>query len=835
MAASVFISYARKDADLGAAPLDAALRPLYAVWRDLRGIDPAQDFTAEIEKALQAASHVIVCVTPDTLRDDSFVRREIAYASYLKKPILVARFADVPPPIQVFTNTWIDFFKGWDAAFDTLCHWLSGEAVASSQTVSAPAQQPDPYKPYLEALYADVVDSIRASVFSDETITLRAVETVGDVQCKTRQLNPKYIPYTLRETPAPDPTPEAFDSLRDAYNHAHCAGRVLLLGEPGAGKTTTLLAFARDTAAARLSDPSQPLPIFARISGWDSYAQTPLHEWLAAIHSLDAAALQNLIEGGQSLLLLDGLDELGSRRPVNPDKPDGEQYDPRERFLKALSTTGKIILSSRVEEYRQIGTQASLNCAVRLERLDDAQMQMYLTEVVGLWEVICADADLKDALRTPLLLALVRVAFEDAPESVRALGGLDAGDLNDRIWDAFIDKRWQHEQKRTPDDPLPYTAAQLKHRLGLAVVRAISDGKRDDHTRIVEADIGGSDIKAVTAMAQRLDLLRSAGDEPVTRRDGNRALSWRFLHLLLRDMLTFLTATAALRDPDEDLRRSSAIALGQLGDVRAMSPLIDALRDSNARVRGSTVNSLGLLRDARVVLPLNEALRDPEASVRRSAAQMLGKLGDTRAVLPLIDSAQDHHWLVRRDAVDALGKIGDERAFPQLIESLRDQETRVCSYAARALGRLGNALAVLPLLDSLQDPRALVRSSSARALGHLGDASAAESLIDVLQDKDFSVRRSAVDALGRLRDARAVPPLMKTLRDQEASVRRSTAEALGQLSDTRAVPALIDTLRDPVRFVRHFAARALRKFPDHPAARAALADYYAGKLKPRDE
>lgn len=69
-----FISCARKDTSLGAAPLDAALKPHCAVWRDIRGIDPVQDFTAEIEKAIKASRCVVVCLTPDVEREDSFVR-----------------------------------------------------------------------------------------------------------------------------------------------------------------------------------------------------------------------------------------------------------------------------------------------------------------------------------------------------------------------------------------------------------------------------------------------------------------------------------------------------------------------------------------------------------------------------------------------------------------------------------------------------------------------------------------------------------------------------------------------------------------------------------------
>lgn len=103
-----FISYARKDGLEFAERLE---REIPDTWRDKRDLNPFTDFTAEIEKAIQAARQVLVCITPDVLRDDSFVRREIAYAVYLKKPILVARFGDVPPPLPIFNHTWLDFFR----------------------------------------------------------------------------------------------------------------------------------------------------------------------------------------------------------------------------------------------------------------------------------------------------------------------------------------------------------------------------------------------------------------------------------------------------------------------------------------------------------------------------------------------------------------------------------------------------------------------------------------------------------------------------------------------------------------------------------------------------
>src|SRR5687767_11166253 len=53
----------------------------FETWRDTRDIDTSQDFTGEIERAIRAASHVIVCLSADVRRRmDSFVRREVAYA-----------------------------------------------------------------------------------------------------------------------------------------------------------------------------------------------------------------------------------------------------------------------------------------------------------------------------------------------------------------------------------------------------------------------------------------------------------------------------------------------------------------------------------------------------------------------------------------------------------------------------------------------------------------------------------------------------------------------------------------------------------------------------------
>lgn len=122
--------------------------------------------------------------------------------------------------------------------------------------------------------------------------------------------------------------------------------------------------------------------------------------------------------------------------------------------------------------------------------------------------------------------------------------------------------------------------------------------------------------------------------------------------------------------------------LQKQGDVEGLIEALSYEKDHN--VRQSAAWSLGEVGDERAVEPLIEALNDRKR-VREVAARALGEIGDARAVKPLIKVLQSGNWEVSGTSAKALGKIGDERAVQALVETLEGRDESVRWYAARAL------------------------------------------------------------------------------------------------------------------------------------------------------
>ena len=103
-------------------------------------------------------------------------------------------------------------------------------------------------------------------------------------------------------------------------------GRLVVLGEPGAGKTMLMVQLVLDLLARR--EAGDPVPFLASVASWNPEEQD-LRDWLAALLMISHPALAGappagiegptqaaaLLASGLILPILDGLDEIPERGP----------------------------------------------------------------------------------------------------------------------------------------------------------------------------------------------------------------------------------------------------------------------------------------------------------------------------------------------------------------------------------------------------------------------------------------------------------------------------------------------------------------------------------------
>ncbi|MFB0562557.1 MAG: HEAT repeat domain-containing protein [Candidatus Lokiarchaeia archaeon] len=198
----------------------------------------------------------------------------------------------------------------------------------------------------------------------------------------------------------------------------------------------------------------------------------------------------------------------------------------------------------------------------------------------------------------------------------------------------------------------------------------------------------------------------------------------------------------ALDDKDYYIRIVTMKSLGEIGDRRAVEPLIEALKDERGGVRKAAAAALGRLKDKRAVEPLIEVLKEniksiPLQLLKEIAVRALGKINDPKAIEPLIQTLKDRNHYFQREAVEVLVKFGDKAVEP-LIRALKDENTIIRIMAAKVLGKIKDKRAVEPLTRALKDENWGVREAAGWALREIEEP--VEPLIPALKDKEPRVR-----------------------------------------------------------------------------------------------
>src|SRR5262249_6876322 len=115
----------------------------------------------------------------------------------------------------------------------------------------------------------------------------------------------------VRKYGVKDETLAAGTQILNVYDQLN--GKLLILGDPGAGKNTTLLQLTRDLLERAEAEDSFPIPIIFNLSSWAD-ERKPLAAWLidqlGAKYQVPKRVSTEWITNDNLILLLDGLDEV---------------------------------------------------------------------------------------------------------------------------------------------------------------------------------------------------------------------------------------------------------------------------------------------------------------------------------------------------------------------------------------------------------------------------------------------------------------------------------------------------------------------------------------------
>lgn len=255
----------------------------------------------------------------------------------------------------------------------------------------------------------------------------------------------------LQQAGQPDKPVPAERSLLDLFV---ASGRnLLILGEPGSGKTITLLQLTeRLIEIAR--EENAPLPIILNLSSW-AREQKPLADWMVEEIFVQYGVARDLtraaIAQNQFVYLLDGLDEVSD--------------EVRDVCLEAINRfkenhPAEMVVCSRIKEYEALRERLHLGMALQIQPLTDVQVDDYLRqeglELQAVRATLVQDAELRELAHTPLMLSLMTLAYRGmTKEALRPLADKEA--RRRHLFSHYVQRMFTH--RPLPRDN-PYTQTQ---------------------------------------------------------------------------------------------------------------------------------------------------------------------------------------------------------------------------------------------------------------------------------------------------------------------------------------------------------------------------------------
>ncbi len=204
-------------------------------------------------------------------------------------------------------------------------------------------------------------------------------------------------------------------SIGDVFEAA--GGELLILGEPGAGKTTMLLELVTTLLAQAEENEALPIPSVFSLAGFSN--DQPLAAWLvdqlANNYEVPRKLGEAWVTDGQFVPLLDGLDEVEPELRATCASAINE--------FRRTHPGVSLLVTTRSQDYRALALRLNLDKAIVLQPLSSDQIDQYLAQrgqrLATLRTALQNDATLRDLAQTPLMLSMMTLAYQQTPDGLQ--------------------------------------------------------------------------------------------------------------------------------------------------------------------------------------------------------------------------------------------------------------------------------------------------------------------------------------------------------------------------------------------------------------------------------
>ena len=616
---------------------------------------------------------------------------------------------------------------------------------------------------------------------------------------------------------------------------------VLLIGKPGSGKSTSLERLLLEEAQICQNQVSfdGQIPVLLKLRKLRSYSVSIISMIQTFLKTYDLNLthdeIQKLLDNGNFLLLMDGLNEL----------PDDNARQELINFRDLYKHKIPMIFTTRDIS---LGGTFGITKQLQMNSLTDAQMKEFIKAELHIDGAVML-RNLGDKLRkfaeTPLFLWMLCQVYDpemkQLPNNLAETFQLFTQMYDDEFkYDVSVDvksKEWQ-------TNLLQYLAFQMMQTDSLTDFRLEIDIDTVENILTDYLKTEGLNQPRSQAKLWLKDLLKYHLIQAVSIK------KIEFRHQLIQEYYAAEFLKKQLEElTDKKLKwdflnytkwtETIALMLGLLNDESQLQRIVKLTLEIDlklgARFAGEVKNQfqkktvklvsdiidvpklfkiylLGMTRSDEVIDELVKNLEDENKDICRASISSLCQIKTKRTIKGLLIALKSSDWLVRCNAADALGQIGTNSEIAELQKAFKCSHWKVRFHVERALQELDVDVSIEEefnikenydfsdeydeyyILDNYDDswvwcePSSISQKDSDRSIPHL---------LESLKSHSFLTRKDAAFFLGEIGSEEIVPDLIISLKDSDSFVCGTATEALIKIGKQNTLVNLFEILKNP--------------------------------------